>query len=356
MAGGASPGRRWSGFSEAFRRGQREILVLRLVRGVRRGSPGTWAPWVFFSVAPLVMAAALPVIVPALPFGLACPWRSIDWGLLSLLTMINFGVFAAASLAWNFGLKHGESIDNLLSTCAVRDLAMRPVHWAMSVPVQSIFPAAFAMVPLGYFVKGLMTGRQDVPYYADCLAAAWTMLIVGNDVWWLVIPPLIIVRIRDRDDLNLLWHDPARTPGIRTFAEGYGYSSAILIAGALVIVVPEVPWHPLVSEFVRWIYPTLLILSLWIGAMTQTLIYMLNRRKKLRVLRYLEVDQELLRPRPGLLRRAGRNTQELADSLTAYAVVAAAPNLPYGSAVVAQYAAAVVGSALGFFFQINPPR
>ncbi|WIM98929.1 hypothetical protein ACTOB_002551 [Actinoplanes oblitus] len=348
MTDGGLAGPAWSGFSDAFHRGWQEILVLKLLRNVRRGEPRTWLPWLLASAGPLVLALLLPL----LPFGWACSWSSIRWDLLEILALLNGGALAAAALAWSFAMKNGASVDALLSTCAVRDSAMRPVYRAMSVRAQLVLPLGLALIPLGVLLDGLLRGRADLVFCYECLAVAWTLLIVGNDIWWLLVPPLIIIRIAGRDDLNLIWHDPARTPGIRTFAEGYGFSALFLIAGAVFVVLPGVPWHPLFDNaFAKWVYAALLLLSLWIGAMTQTLIYMLTRRKKLAVMRYMEVDQDLLWPQERFMRPARRNTTELADSLTAYAAVAAAPNLPYGSAVVVQYVAAVVGSVVGFILQ-----
>ena len=340
-------GNPWTGFSDVFRRGQREILALRLVRDVRRSRPQTWLPWILASGVP-ILAGVVSVI---LPWGLASAWSNVRWGLLTLLAAINAGGLAAAALAWNFATKRSHSIDVLLSTSTARDSAVSPISRAMPWRVQIFLPTALASIPFIFAAARTVRGSADTDLYTTCLAVAWTLFIVGNDIWWLIVPPLSIVKIYDKDDLNLIWHDPARTAGIRTFAEGYGFSAVFLIGGALVVLIPGTPWRQLLGSTIPYVYAALLLLSLWIGAMTQTLIYLLTRRNRLRVMQTLVVDIRLTGPQARFWGRPRRDTAELADSLAAYATIASAPNLPYGSAVVVQYVAAVVGSVVGFIIQ-----
>jgi hypothetical protein len=277
----------------------------------------------------------------------------LNWGLLVLLSAVDGGAFAAAAMAWNFAARRAHEIDSLMSVSRVRDIAVKPLYWAMPARRQLVLPILLSSVPFAVAAIRVLWGGGSISIggWALCGAVAWTLFIVGNDIWWLLVPPLVIWRLRRQDDLKLIWHDPARTPGIRVFAEGYGFSAAFLVIGAIVVVLPGVPWATWLGPTVPFLYFLLLILSLWIGIMTQVVIYQITRRARLRALSRLALADPVFFRQSRRARQRKANTSFLADSLSSYAVVAATSNLPYGSAVVVQYVSAVIGSLIGFALQ-----
>lgn len=96
-----------------------------------------------------------------------------------------------------------------------------------------------------------------------------------------------------------------------------------------------------------------MILSLWVGIATQVSLYAIVRRYRIRVLDALAATSGLLpaENQSATLPALVESDDQLASTLSVYASVAASEGLPYGTALVVQYVAAVVGSVVGFLLQ-----
>ncbi|GAA2061117.1 hypothetical protein GCM10009839_85080 [Catenulispora yoronensis] len=129
----------------------------------------------------------------------------------------------------------------------------------------------------------------------------------------MAVPPILILRLRSSRELRLRWNDPARIIEIRMLSEGYAFPTL----AAFAITPPRLPDHPRLRTSPPHMYPRLLALGLLVGAGTQFTVYAIVRHRRTAILN----------------------------------ILAAAPGLPYGTALVVQYVAAVVGSVVGFLLQ-----
>jgi hypothetical protein len=86
---------------------------------------------------------------------------------------------------------------------------------------------------------------------------------------------------------------------------------------------------------------------------TQLSIYAIVRRYRLRVLDALAEDSGLLlsEGQSATLPAVVTRDRDLHTVLSVYGSVAGAPGLPYGTALVVQYVAAIIGSLVGFLLQ-----
>jgi hypothetical protein len=178
-------------------------------------------------------------------------------------------------------------------------------------------------------------------------------MLLANVSYWLVVPPLLVIRLRSSRELRLRWNDPAHTSGIRTLSEGYAFPAVFLALAAFAVTLPGALDHPLFGSFLPYLYIWLLVLSLWVGIATQLSLYAIVRRYRIRVLDSLASAGGLLlaENQAATLPTLIEGNDQLASTLSVYASVAASEGLPYGTALVVQYVAAVVGSVVGFLLQ-----
>jgi hypothetical protein len=337
----------WTGFSAAWARGCREIFAIRLVRGRAdprlrvRGRPGTLIRWLGLSYGPCLLSLPLPL-------GAEAGRRA---GLLLLLGTINAGMFAAASLAWGYVLRRADTVDELLGPCPRRDNVAALIQRAIDRRRQAALPAALGLLPWVVASFTNPSGLSDVAELGLMVNVTWTLFLFGNVGYWLIVPPLVVIRIRSWTSLAMRWNDPARTPGIRTLSEGYAYSALFLALAALAVTIPGLSGVPLFDPYLPYLYATLLGLSLWVGVVTQVVIYAMVRRFRLALLDRLAFDDGLVLTEDRASEVTNRNVPALSDTLTIYGSIAGAPGLPYGTALVVQYVAALVGSIVGFLLQ-----
>lgn len=337
----------WAGFSAAWQRGFQEVIAIRLVRGRadpreslgRR--PATLARWLALGYGPV-----LPSLV--LPLGDEPTERA---ALLLLLGTINAGMFAAAALAWRYALDRAHTIDDLLRPCPERDVVPGIIHRAVSRRWQVALPTLFALLP---WVVPLLAGTPAWSGWAPVVLAAnltWTMFLLGNVSYWLIIPPLLVIKMRAWRTVALRWNDPARTPGIRTFSEGYAYSALFLALGALAVTVPSLLGAPLFGPYVPYLYALLFGLSLWVGVITQAAIYSMVRRFRLSLLDELASTGDFVLTENRAAEVRERTGANFPNTLAVYGSVVGAPSLPYGTVFLIQYVAALSGSAAGLLLQ-----
>jgi hypothetical protein len=102
----------------------------------------------------------------------------------------------------------------------------------------------------------------------------------------------------------------------------------------------------------------LLVLSLWAGVVSQGWIYTVIRRFRLRLMDELAAAEgfTLSGDVPADVAALAGGRPGVAERLSVYDVIAAAPGLPFGTATVVQYLAAVAGSVVGFLLPITARR
>lgn len=341
----------WSGFSDVWQAGWREIIALRMLR-TRSGqmlapSPKTWTKWVALSTWPL------PVLLLT-KFALAhfgIRFYARDWYLVAILALTNLGMFGAAVRAWDYALQKSATIDAFIASSPNRDDIVRPIRTGLKLPVQLILPMTFGCVPVVVYVwnlvfRHLQPGRGFVLMVEFC----WSMFLYGNVTWWLLVPPFVIWRIRRAKDLEFRWHDPARTPGVRTLAEGFGNTAIYLGLAAIIVTIPRylLP-RTSVSHFIPALYIALFVTSIWVGLATQVALYLIVRKAKLEELD--RISSTLIRPTS----LHYRDWDDIGNHLSSYSIVSSSTILPYGSSSVLQFGTAVVGAVAGFLLQFIHP-
>lgn len=343
----------WSGFSDVWNEGYREIYAIRAIRGKLPVNDSVTKhyqamfQWFGLSYGPPIVTLAI--------LAASSSWPSPDRiALLCIIGTVNAGAFAAASMAWGNALRRSSTIDDVLRPCPERDRVVSVISRAIRNDRQSILPLIAASLPwIVAGVHGDFTLQTWVPCTLLLINLSWSLAIIGNVSYWLLVPPVIVLRMRSCSEISLRWNDPARTAGIRTLSEGYLFPGFFLALAALAVTVPGLIDHEIFGAYVIYLYAWLMLLSLWVGVLTQACIYMIIRRFKLRVMDEVASSETVVfsysRARDDvkvILERA-----RLADQLSVYGIVSSAPGLPFGTATAVQYLAAVVGSVISFLLQ-----
>jgi hypothetical protein len=344
----------WRGFSEAWERGFREVYTVWLPRGrssVSEIAIGRWQTWVRW----LGSAYGLPLlsIVVLAASGTRSFTGDHGW-LLFLLGTINGGMFAAAVLSWKYALLRAPTLDELLEPCANRESLIAVISAGLRHRYQLTLPLAFAIVPWIGLAASSSRWLHSPTGVLVLLNSTWSLALLGSVSYWLFVPPVLVIRLRACREVRLRWNDPAHTPGIRTLSEGYAYPAIFLALAAFAVTVPGVVHHPIFGRLLPFLWLWLVILALWVGVATQLSLYLIVRRFKLRVLDDLAEDGSGLMLAEHQSRGIGalvRRDQELGAVLSVYGSVTAAPGLPYGTALVVQYIAAIIGSLVAFLLQ-----
>jgi hypothetical protein len=344
----------WAGFSAVWLKGFERIYTIRLARGRLsvndsvRHHPSMLLRWLAFAYAPGLVTLLVLAIYPH--------WwpPSERVALILVLATINGGAFAAAALAWGYAVTRSRTIDDLLRPCQQRDRVVSVIGRAVEHDRQAILPLIAGLLPwvINAFDGGYRT-HAIVPYVLLLLNITWTLTLTTNDAYWLLVPPLITLRMLKCHDIRLRWNDPARTEGVRTLSEGFVYPAFFVALGALAVTVPGLMDHQIFGHYLIYLFLWLIILSLWNGVFTQACLYAIVRRFKLRLLDRLTSDRKFVFAANENISLDRVVFSESYDSnrLTMYNVIAAAPGLPFGTGIVIQYAAAILGSIAGFVLQ-----
>lgn len=341
----------WAGFSDVWRKGYRYIYTIRLVRGRLPMDDRVTRHWSRL-VRWLGLAYGPGILVLVALFTYRPWWPSLDRIILiAELGTINAGAFAAAALAWGFALKRTGAIDEVLRSCSNRGKIVGVIGRAVDHDRQAVLPIVFAALPwIGAGLQGDFAHDAVIPLVLMLLNITWSMALIANVSYWLLVPPLIAIRMARSREIELRWNDPARTPGIRVLSEGYAYPAFFLALGALALTGPRIANYPLFGRYLPYLYAWLLILSLWVGVLTQVCIYTIVRRFKLGVLDELTSGRDFLlsarRSREIISRFVGY--VQFKEQLSVYERISTAPALPFGTATIVQYVAAIIGSLTGF--------
>lgn len=349
----AAPSPPWRGFTAVWELGFREVYTVWLPRGrssvhetaIRHRR--TWIRWLGPSYGPALLSILLLAASGTGSYHADHAW------LLLLIGTINGGMFAAAVLSWKFALLKAATIDELLEPCGNRESLVEVIAAAVRHRWQAPPPIlAAAVVWIAFIVSDsrwldTMTG---VVVLVNC---TWSLMLLTNVSYWLVVPPILIVRLRSSRELRLRWNDPARTAGIRTLSEGYAFPAVFLALAAFAVTLPGALNHSLFGPFLPYLYLWLLLLSLWVGIATQFSLYAIVRRYRTGILDALAASHGMLlaENESAMLPSLVREDDQLSSMLPIYGSIAASPGLPYGTALVVQYVAAVVGSLVGFLLQ-----
>ncbi len=332
----------WSGFTTAWEAGWQDIFVLRLL-GARTGIHldhrrlSTLYRWLIWSLWPVALLLVLKLVSLT---GVLHIYK-LDWITATSLAVVNLGMFGAANNAWRYALRRSHTIDEFLATSPDRDSIVRPIHTGLRPAIQFILPVIFAVIPPAILLyRTTPTSLSAIDCAVTCILM-WSMFLYGNVTWWLLVPPILVWRIRKSSRLNCRWHDPARTPGIRTFVEGYANTGIYLGLGAIGVIVTRIAMpRSSALQYFPALYLSLFLTSLWIGLGTQLALFLTIRRAKLEQLDYLAVG--LNYPQG-----SAAHWEQAANKLTIYSAVAGSSLMPYSTSTVLQVVTALGGALAG---------
>jgi len=341
----------WTGFSDTWLLGFRRIYAIFIVRGNRDPHrTAVRSPWAMLRLVALSFGPGIvTTVVSKMPAGHSWRISGDDVLLFALLGTVSGGMLGAASLAWSFPLARLGTIDDLIRGSAHRDRIVSPVLRGYGI-WQSFPPVVAAAIPVV-----VLLARDDLNARNVVLTVnlSWAMSFLGNVSYWLIVPPIMVIVMRKCTDLKLRWNDPARTPGIRTLSEGYAYSAIFLALGAFAVTLPGLFGDALLGGYLPYLYGWLLGLSLWVGALTQFMLFTITRRFRLLMMDTLVGGDTYLLSEGSATEifEKVRISESSPSTRAAYDTLAEAPTLPYGTGLIVQYATAVFGSVVGFLLQ-----
>lgn len=341
-------------FSDVWQSGNVRIFTVRLVIWTRdRASSIGHEPYWRFGVAaaaawPLLLNLLLLLILPSLAL---TQGRAILW--LSAFSLYNYLVFMSAYVTWTFIGNRAVLVDDLLLDLSERQAVAEWLDTWLDQRRQCALPVFGAVASLAFL--GAIQERMfnQVPFgVATYAMAAWTSFLGGNVFYWLWVAPGLARRLHGCTRLDMRWPAPATTPAVRLLADGFGVAALFLFMGSISIVTLSL----LVSR-VELLIVTIVLAVLYIAAIVTIIrvtivpfihLYDMIRRHKAESLAHLA----LLLPPQEALRSRDRLDPEIVGVAELYRLVSDASNLPFSTAALIQYGAAVLGSVVAFVFTL----
>jgi hypothetical protein len=330
--------------------GSNRVLVV-------QGAQAAWRAWgsppsPLVALASAAIVSAVPIIVElflllvdsgqALRTPQAVAWLIALSGLDTITLLLGWRT-------WSLFSRAGPSIDDLLVTCTGRDQLAAWLAAALSVKRQiawSVLVAAAALILLRLTQPAVEANLEMS--LVSYVAVAWTGAIGGNSIYWLIALSEFGRQVLLRRDLNLVWHSPASTPAIAELSDTFGF---LTMAGLVMFIALELLNYAAsqygasnVLSALSKLFPVgagIAILSA--GLMPHFWLYQTvreARRSTLRVLRSLTGDEPPDTP---------DSLARLQGSIELYRLVETSPGLPFSTASMVQYGAAVLGTILAFF-------
>jgi hypothetical protein len=175
------------------------------------------------------------------------------------------------------------------------------------------------------------------------LTLAWTTAIGANVVYWSITMAELPLRLTQRRRLELVWHDPAHTPGVIRICTAYSFTALALFLGVvatevLTLLVPNKNESSLLDGL-SLLFPVFaFVLALYVAAQPLYTLQYLVRRHKHKTLHSLQAS----------LRKQSEDADRL---LGVYNAVQASPDLPMNTANTVEYAAALGAVFVAFLIQ-----
>jgi len=333
-----------------FDSGFERVISLHLARMAWRFKQ--WPKTMLGAVCSAALAASLPLFFEGFTL-LAAPHyalhtlRAITW--LAALAFLDTLGMLGAWRGWDLWVKAAPSIEDLITGCAGLD---QVAHWynrTLSRARQYWVSAAAALVGCVYLslVRQAISSRLEIGPISY-VAVGWTSAIGANLIYWLIVNPTLIRRILNLKKLNVIWHSPASTPAIAMLSGGFAFTTfatlgASLTTEFLAFHVAHYGKSEALTAATIFVPVMAGILTLVVGLLPHWWLYRVvreARRDSLAVLWRLAVT------RPPASIRAVDKTHGLVDL---YRLVESSPGLPFSTAAMVQYAAAVLGSLVAYF-------
>lgn len=342
------PKQQSANLSAAMTRGYKEIPNVNLTLKIRaccRQKKYWGIILILFSEWPLGLNILTYLIHPqwAAIRGRAMIWFA-GFGLSVALMLI------AAMKTWTFATERGNLLDELTTSAPHKLDVAAWMDRSMAHYRQLLLPVIGAIGgPIYlYMVKKQLEHLVAIsgPSY---LLIGWVGFVGGIDLYWLWVATGVPKRLYTCGDLELRWQDPASTPGLRLLSDAYGISALFLLAGVAAIsvlgfVLPSDLASPGALYLLLTFFAVAMCTSIRVAIIPFFWIWRIvvaSKRSSMKL-----VDAKL----PSL-QQAINSGGPIIDNWTAiYQAISVAPTLPFSTATMVQYGAAMVGSIFAFFF------
>jgi len=325
--------------------------VDRIIRACEKRRIKSCWPLAVVTVAAWPFWLNLVLFLVERPFAVTSP---TSLALLAGLAALDALMLFAAWSAWTVCHRRSRLIDRTLKTQSDREVIARSIlrrisHWRQAAP--PCLAVAFGLLFLYFSSKQLKTGMGIDISFTSYVCVAWTSFLGGNVTYWLFTVPSLPRLLYLCPSLTLRWQDPASTPAIRLLADGFGVSALFLLAGTATVLAIAV-WLPGFSDvtalrvLLDGFFLLFTILSFRVGLYTYAWMYAMVKREKQRALDAIE------RAMPPLSRLSEKKIREAATAwVPLYSSISSARDLPFSTAAVVQYTAALLGAVLTFVIQ-----
>jgi hypothetical protein len=268
---------------------------------------------------------------------------AISW--VIALVIVNLGALVGARRSWSILDEASASVDDLLVRSSGRD---RLTRWLWRVLGRwrqilfSLLVAAAAAVLLGY-ARPAIEGQLELGL-VSFVSVAWTGFIAGDATYCVVVMSRFGRRLLRLRDLSLVWHSPASTPGIAQLSSGYTYgtSAILVIAIAVEVLALKVSMYgdSVVLNTISITFPVAAALAALIfGVLPHWWLYRVVRDARREVLRRLSP--------PAALPSTAAQVADAQAKISLYRLVESSPGLPFSTASMVQYSAAVISTLIG---------
>lgn len=332
-----------------FESGFEQVISLRMARAVWQWH--LWPRTILGAVGSTALAAGWPLLLEAV-MRVAAPeyslhtLRAITW--VAALAFLDTLAILSAWFAWQLWVKAARSLEDLTAGCEDINSLIQWYARALSKKRQYVVSIIWAIVAVVFLrvVQHTISVKLEIGP-VSYISVAWTGAIGANMVYWVIVNPEMIRRLLRLKHLNLVWYSPASTPAIAKLSGGLAFTTTAVVGAAL--TTEFLAFHLFrygKSDFLTAatiFVPALAgILALVVGLLPHLRLYEVVRDSR-RI--SLEKLRRLIQGHPPTSAVAARRGQGIIEL---YRLVEQSPGLPFSTAAIVQYAAAVLGSLVAY--------
>jgi hypothetical protein len=333
-----------------FKTGFECVLLLSVARCGWRLS--WWPKSATGAFCSVILAASWPLLLELLLFptvpGAALHTRlAILW--LVAVSALDALAMLCAWYGWSLWVKAAPSMDDLISDCTGTEKLSQWYVKMLAITPQLVTSAAFAAFGASFLMLVAHTLRKRLEIAPiSYLAVAWTCTLGANAIYWLLVNPEMTRRILRLRRLRLIWHSPASTPAIIKLSRGYGFCTCAVLVAALsteflALQISSYGENSLLSALTIFVPSLTGAVALFVGLAPHFWLYRAVRDARQGILGRLDL---LIGDNPPSTRQAA---ERIYQHVELYRLVEKSPGLPFSTAAMVQYAAAVLGSLVAYF-------
>ncbi|MFI7550702.1 hypothetical protein ACIBQ2_13215 [Micromonospora sediminimaris] len=330
--------------------GFNRMLAVRLARLAHRGDPN-W-PGLLRALVPCALTASLPIHIELVARLFAPTYalhtlEAVSWvAILSALSM--FGLLCAWWV-WTHLAETAPHLDTMIREPGLRSALANVLIRSMSIRRQlavTVIGAAGCCLLLRLIQPYIVANLEMGP--VSYLAIFWATLIGGNCAYWMAFFVFFASRILRSGELNLVWHSPASTPAIARMSTGYAFTTMVTLIALLALEVLSIRastygTSAVLDSVIRAIPPIAAVCALATGIIPHMLLFVAVRNSRRAALLAL---LPLTGAEPPTTAQEVKSIQE---NIALYRLVETSPGLPFSTAAIIQYGAAIFGSIVAFF-------